>query len=360
MKNTQLIVILILIIVGLAIAWKFIENGKAEPVVSNFEECVIAGNPIMESYPRQCRHEGENYIENISNISLPKACTKEARVCEDGTSVGRTGPNCEFTPCPSTKRSCKKDSDCPSSQYMCQETKGSGTVCSSADPSCVPTHTIIAGECKLKEGYRCNVDSDCASGNLCHKNICTSPIGERCSGPSDTSCPTDFECVESCGPPVVRYPDESPPSYSCQLKDYVHSCPICLAKNTLIDTPSGLVVVQNLQKGSSVWTVNNSGKRVPGVVLETSKTPVPPNHKMVELVLDDGRKLRVSPGHPTIDERTVEDLSVGDMYDGALIISANQLPYGDEYTFDILTSGETGFYFANDILLDSTLRSSDD
>jgi hypothetical protein len=28
------------------------------------------------------------------------ACTQEAKVCPDGSSVGRTGPNCEFAPCP--------------------------------------------------------------------------------------------------------------------------------------------------------------------------------------------------------------------------------------------------------------------
>lgn len=30
----------------------------------------------------------------------PQACTMEAFVCPDGTSVGRTGPNCSFAPCP--------------------------------------------------------------------------------------------------------------------------------------------------------------------------------------------------------------------------------------------------------------------
>jgi hypothetical protein len=29
-----------------------------------------------------------------------QACTLEAKICPDGSSVGRTGPNCEFTPCP--------------------------------------------------------------------------------------------------------------------------------------------------------------------------------------------------------------------------------------------------------------------
>lgn len=29
------------------------------------------------------------------------ACTLEAKLCPDGTSVGRVGPNCDFAPCPS-------------------------------------------------------------------------------------------------------------------------------------------------------------------------------------------------------------------------------------------------------------------
>lgn len=33
----------------------------------------------------------------------PKVCTQEAKICPDGSSVGRTGPNCEFTVCPSVK-----------------------------------------------------------------------------------------------------------------------------------------------------------------------------------------------------------------------------------------------------------------
>ncbi len=38
--------------------------------------------------------------------NLPKtkvagvACTAEAKLCPDGSAVGRTGPNCEFAECP--------------------------------------------------------------------------------------------------------------------------------------------------------------------------------------------------------------------------------------------------------------------
>ena len=36
-------------------------------MVDSFEDCVIAGNPIMESYPRQCNSkEGINFIENVN------------------------------------------------------------------------------------------------------------------------------------------------------------------------------------------------------------------------------------------------------------------------------------------------------
>lgn len=33
------------------------------------------------------------------NPSVIHACTQEAKLCPDGTSVGRTGPNCEFAAC---------------------------------------------------------------------------------------------------------------------------------------------------------------------------------------------------------------------------------------------------------------------
>lgn len=36
-----------------------------------------------------------------SNTTPPMtACTMDAKICPDGSAVGRSGPNCEFTPCP--------------------------------------------------------------------------------------------------------------------------------------------------------------------------------------------------------------------------------------------------------------------
>ena len=35
-------------------------------------------------------------------VEKPVACTADAKVCPDGSGVGRVPPNCEFAPCPST------------------------------------------------------------------------------------------------------------------------------------------------------------------------------------------------------------------------------------------------------------------
>lgn len=34
--------------------------------ITNFEECVAAGNPVMESYPRQCKANDQTFVEDIS------------------------------------------------------------------------------------------------------------------------------------------------------------------------------------------------------------------------------------------------------------------------------------------------------
>jgi len=385
MKNILPIIVIVLLATAFGAFFIISKDKASQPLITNFEECAEAGYPILEIYPEQCRtpdnqlftkyinltktefgspvtlHINEQTIfgdgltttlleindsrckndtvciwagelafqfkimggnvnqdtkiklgtistksitsngyiftlreatENTSTITVtkikgdePVACTAEAKLCPDGSAVGRTGPNCEFAPCRNS----------------------------------------------------------------------TNQIGRECAGPNDTNCPTNFECKPGCGSPV-GYEGEPPPTYYCQLKGYIRNCPICLAKNTLIDTLQGTVPIQDLKIGTPIWTVNKSGERVIGFVNLVSKTAVPLDHQMVNLILKDGRTLLVSPGHPTIDGRTVGDLAVGDLYDNSQVLSAERVSYTKEYTYDILPDGETGFYFANGILLDSSLR----
>jgi hypothetical protein len=133
------------------------------------------------------------------------------------------------------------------------------------------------------------------------------------------------------------------------------TCPICLAKGTLIDTPRGSIPVENLRIGDSVWTMNGSGERVIATILRTSRVPVPVTHQVVHVTLSDGRELWASPGHPTTDGKPLGDLAVNDRLDGGRVINVERLHYTETATYDLLPSGDTGFYWANGILIGSTL-----
>jgi hypothetical protein len=134
------------------------------------------------------------------------------------------------------------------------------------------------------------------------------------------------------------------------------TCPKCLATNTLIDTPNGPIAVQDLRVDMRVWTLDVAGRRFAARVVQAARMPVPTTHQMVRLRLDDGREVFASPDHPTADGRTLAQLHRGDAFDGAHVLSAERIRYADGYTYDILPSGSTGAYWANGILLGSTLR----
>jgi hypothetical protein len=85
---------------------------------------------------------------------------------------------------------------------------------------------------------------------------------------------------------------------------------------------------------------------------------VPATHQVVDLKLEDGREVWVSPGHPTADGIIVAKLQVGGSLDGSMILSVQRVRYDDMATYDLLPSGETGQYWANGILLASTLNES--
>jgi hypothetical protein len=76
---------------------------------TNYQECVeAAGSMIQESYPATCvTKNGARFTQPLTDEENKKlipptqqACTMEAKICPDGSAVGRTGPNCEFSPCP--------------------------------------------------------------------------------------------------------------------------------------------------------------------------------------------------------------------------------------------------------------------
>ncbi len=84
MKKAVVIFLIGLVVIfaagGVVYYYKFYKAPEQKPVanenknqnvpvstVKNFEECVAAGNPVMESYPRQCRVGDQTFTEYIGN-----------------------------------------------------------------------------------------------------------------------------------------------------------------------------------------------------------------------------------------------------------------------------------------------------
>jgi hypothetical protein len=133
-------------------------------------------------------------------------------------------------------------------------------------------------------------------------------------------------------------------------------CPVCLSAGTLIQTTNGEIAIEDLKPVMLAWTLDARGARVATPILNIISMPVPADHMMIQLRLSDGRELSVSPGHPTADTRFVDQLKSGASYSGALIRAATWQHYHSKFTYDLLVAGDTGFYWANGILLASSLR----
>jgi hypothetical protein len=137
-----------------------------------------------------------------------------------------------------------------------------------------------------------------------------------------------------------------------------NTCPICLIKGTLIDTPGGQIAIEDLREGMTVWTLDGMGRRTTGVVVKTASTTISSSFLVVRVTLDDSRTVAASPGHPTADGRVLGDYQAGDILDGASVVTVEYEVYRGSATYDFLPSGTTGLYWANHILLKSTLAAN--
>lgn len=63
------IFLIIIVVLGVTAYFIIFKPGEVPIVdINNFEECIVKGYPVLESYPRQCRTpDGETFTENIGN-----------------------------------------------------------------------------------------------------------------------------------------------------------------------------------------------------------------------------------------------------------------------------------------------------
>ena len=134
-------------------------------------------------------------------------------------------------------------------------------------------------------------------------------------------------------------------------------CPICLEAGTRIATPAGEVLVANVQAGDVVWTTDAAGRRISAAVVRLERRPTPGPHLMLRLSLNDGRVLIAAGAHPAAGGRYLGHLRPGWRYDGATVSSVEWISSTAPSTFDLLPAGPTGAYWANGVLVGSTLAS---
>lgn len=169
-----------------------------------------------------------------------------------------------------------------------------------------------------------------------------------------------YECLQECGPPVARVGDPAP-AHRWMSPDEVRrrnlgGCPKCLRRGTKIATPRGDVPVDRLHASDPIFTTDSAGLRRATVVRLVSWTPAPRDYRMLRIRFVDGRTVVVSPGHPTAEGSALGSLSVGATLDHGRIANIETLSLDDDRTFDVLPEGDTGRYWADGVLLGSTLH----
>lgn len=67
------ILVLILISAVLAlISWMVFRIRNQQPEINDFDSCVAAGNPILETYPEQCTYNGQSFFREGQEPYDPK------------------------------------------------------------------------------------------------------------------------------------------------------------------------------------------------------------------------------------------------------------------------------------------------
>jgi len=141
----------------------------------------------------------------IIQTPQPVACTEEAKICPDGSDVGRIPPNCDFALCPSEINCSLFSADnCPSLCVVCPPCEACSSISCQTEEFCksigfdrswwesVHPKSI----CKCPAGY-------VQEGDVCNP-VCYYSI-PKCLMPSimcSTSCESDSDCVgtECCHP----------------------------------------------------------------------------------------------------------------------------------------------------------------
>jgi hypothetical protein len=167
-----------------------------EQKIDSFQECIDAGYPAMESYPRQCSNGENTWVEEIKNyISKDVSFCMAAKFgCEEGERPfsDETGCGCE------PRKPCTRE-------YM--------PVCGEVEVQCItapcdPVKTTFSNKCEAENaGAKSIVEGACVE-EVNPEGACLSFDGnwleesQECEGMAESQCAasggTFNECASAC------------------------------------------------------------------------------------------------------------------------------------------------------------------
>lgn len=232
---------------------------------------------------------------------------------------------------------------------------GGATGCGPCDWSCcgsactnLNNDILNCGSC----GTKCSGDHPFCDNGKCAEPPCEGPLcgaAQFCCG---TACCDmgDLCCVVP--GPVQSGPACTPPNEHGTCPQGCSQC-VCASPDSPIATPAGERPIRDLAAGDLVYSVHR-GQVVAVPILEAVHVAAP-DHVVIEVTLENGRTVDMSPKHPTADGRTFGALRAGDSLEGQAITRVRSKPFAFPETYDILPDSDTGTYFAAGALVGSTL-----
>lgn len=183
----------------------FISDEDQAKNIRTFEDCEAAGFPIMESYPRQCRTlDGRTFVSNVDRYNIEKeiSCGSDSD-CQLANSA--RGLSCCYAgACDPADYSLEQWEAVNAAWYHSARSKYCPTPeqCGPA-PMCLPkplndnySAKCIAKECR-KVPIRCTSDKDCGAGASCWFKLPAGPSAGKRGSPANPGSCWDDEAVSA-------------------------------------------------------------------------------------------------------------------------------------------------------------------
>jgi len=139
----------------------------------------------------------------------------------------------------------------------------------------------------------------------------------------------------------------------CRTADGTCTDCVCASPDTPIATATGDRPIRDLRVGDLVYSVDHDATVLVPIRRANRTTVI--RHRVLRLEFADGSHFEMSGGHPTAEGRPLAEVRVGQQLGGHRVARISEIAYQHPFTYDILPDSDTGSYFADGVLVGSTL-----